>query len=139
MTEQQQKIMEYLNAHDAFCRENGIRLVSLDGECATARMTVSPRLFNAGGTDQGGALFALADLAFAGVGNADNGRMVAQGGSISFLRPGSGRELHATARVLHRGKRTAVCEISIVNDDHKEVAHATITGFALGMPLMTES
>ena len=85
---------------------------------------------------QGGAIFALCDLAFAGVANALNERTVAQGASISYLRPGSGSELVATARMIRRGKRAAVVAVEVVNDSGKLVACATITGCPLGIPLL---
>ena len=138
MTELQQRVMAHLNAHDTFCLENGIQIVSLDETGAVARMTVAPRHMNASGVVQGGAIFALCDLAFAGVANAGGERTVAQGASISYLRPGSGNELVATAKMIRRGKRTAVVSVEVVNDSGKLVACATVTGCPLGIPLLEE-
>ncbi len=136
MTDLQQKVMAQLNAHDTFCLENDIQLTAVGDDSAAARMIVKPRHMNASGVVQGGAIFALCDLAFAGVANATNERTVAQGASISYLRPGSGRELVATARMIRRGKRTAVVSVEVVNDAGKLVACATITGCPLGIPLL---
>ena len=136
MTELQQRVMAHLNAHDTFCLENNIQLTAVGDEAAAARMTVAPRHMNASGVVQGGAIFALCDLAFAGVANAMNERTVAQGASISYLRPGSGKELVAAARMIRRGKRSAVVSVEVVNDAGKLVACATITGCPLGIPLL---
>ena len=136
MTDLQQKVMSHLNAHDTFCLENDIQLTAVGDDAATARMIVGPKHMNASGVVQGGAIFALCDLAFAGVANALNERTVAQGASISYLRPGSGRELVATARMIRRGRRTAVVAVEVVNDAGKLVACATITGCPLGVPLI---
>ena len=136
MTELQQKVMSHLNAHDTFCLENDIRLTAVGDDTAAARMIVGPRHMNASGVIQGGAIFALCDLAFAGVANAMNERTVAQGASISYLRPGSGKELVATARMIRRGKRTAVVSVEVVNDIGKLVACATVTVCPLGVPLL---
>ena len=138
MTELQQKVMSHLNAHDTFCLENNIQLTAVGDDEATARMIVAPRHMNASGVIQGGAIFALCDLAFAGVANARGERTVAQGASISYLRPGSGRELVATARMIRRGKRAAVVAVEVVNDAGKLVACATVTGCPLGIPFITE-
>ena len=138
MTELQQKVMSHLNAHDTFCLENDIQLTAVGDDSAAARMIVNPRHMNASGVIQGGAIFALCDLAFAGVANALNERTVAQGASISYLRPGSGHELVATARMIRRGTRTAVVAVEVVNDAGKLVACATITGCPLGVPLLEE-
>ena len=136
MTDLQQKVMSHLNAHDTFCLENDIQLTAVGDDSAAARLIVGPRHMNASGVVQGGAIFALCDLAFAGVANALNERTVAQGASISYLRPGSGKELVATARMIRRGKRTAVVAVEVVNDVGKLVACATITGCPLGVPLL---
>ena len=138
MTELQQEVMDQLNAHDTFCLENGIQLTAIADDRATACLTVAPRHMNASGVVQGGAIFALCDLAFAGVANAGGERTVAQGASISYLRPGSGSKLVAEARMIHRGKRTAVVAVEVVNDAGKLVACANITGCPLGIPFLAE-
>ena len=138
MTELQRKVMSHLNAHDTFCLENNIQLTAVGDDEATARLIASPRHQNASGVIQGGAIFALCDLAFAGVANARGERTVAQGASISYLRPGSGSELVATARMIRRGRRAAVVSVEVVNDAGKLVACATVTGCPLGIPLIEE-
>ena len=138
MTDQQQKIMAFLNANDVFCRDNGIQLEEVSEERSVARVAIGPHLLNASDVVQGGAIFALCDLAFAGVANAGGERTVAQTASISYLRPGTGRELIASARPLHRGKRSAVIAVEVVNDSGKLVAAANITGCPLGIPLLPE-
>ena len=138
MTELQQQVMAHLNRHDVFCRDNGIQLELVSDVKSVAGVKVAPHRLNASGVVQGGAIFALCDLAFAGVANALNERTVAQGASISYLRPGSGKELVATARMIRRGKRTAVVAVEVVNDVGKLVACATITGCPLGVPLLEE-
>ena len=138
MTDQQQKIMAFLNANDVFCRDNGIQLEEVSEERSVARVAIGPHLLNASDVVQGGAIFALCDLAFAGVANAGGERTVAQTASISYLRPGTGRELIASARPLHRGKRSAVIAVEVVNDAGKLVAAATVTGCPLGIPLLPE-
>jgi len=139
MTELQRRVMAYLNEHDVFCRDNGIQLAFVSDTLATARVSVAPHLLNASDVVQGGAIFALCDLAYAGVANSGNERTVAQNASISYLRPGTGRELVATAKLLHRGRRTAVIAVEVVNDAGKLIAAATITGCPLGIPLLPEA
>lgn len=131
-----QKIMEFLNLNDVFCRENGIRLVEVSETSSEARAEIGPGLMNASGVVQGGAIFALCDLAFAGVANSGNERTVAQNASISYLRPGSGKVLRAAARLIRRGRRSAVVSVEVSDDADKLVAIATITGCPLGIPLL---
>lgn len=139
MTALQQKIMAYLNEHDVFCRDNGIRLDAISENSSEAHAVVGPRLMNASGKVQGGAIFALCDLAFAGIANSGGERTVAQGASISYLRPGGGRMLKAAGRLVHRGRRTAVVAVEVTDDDGKVVAVATVTGCPLGIPILPEA
>ena len=138
LTELNSKIMAYLNEHDVFCRENGIRLTRVAAGEARAELQVAPHLLNASGVVQGGAIFALCDLAFAGAANSGNERTVAQNAAISYLRPGTGEKLVAAARTIHRGRRSAVVAVEVTNDQGKLVATATITGCPLGIPTMRE-
>ena len=138
MTELHRKVLAHLNEHDVFCRDNGIRLESVSDTAAVGSVEVAPHLLNASGVVQGGAIFALCDLAFAGVANSGNERTVAQTASISYLRPGTGKRLVATAKLIHRGRRSAVIAVEVVNDEGKIVAMANITGCPLGIPLLPE-
>ena len=134
MTELHARIMAYLNRNDVFCRDNGIRLTLVTDTEARAQLEVGPHLLNASGVVQGGAIFALCDLAFAGVANSGNERTVAQTASISYLRPGTGRGLYAVARRIHRGRRSAVIQVEVTDDAGRSVAIATVTGCPLGIP-----
>jgi acyl-CoA thioesterase len=50
---------------DSFARENGVHITEVRQGFARTVMTVEPRHLNAVGIVQGGAVFTLADLAFA--------------------------------------------------------------------------
>ena len=62
-------LLERLNTTDHFAATNGIRLVEIRVGYARAEMDVAESHLNGGGVCQGGALFTLADLAFAGAAN----------------------------------------------------------------------
>lgn len=136
MTALQEKIMAFLNENDVFCRNSGIRLSAISEEASEASVEIGPHLMNASGTVQGGAIFALCDLAFAGVANSGGERTVAQNAAISYLRPGTGRMLRAAGKLIHRGRRTAVVAVEVRNDSGKLVAAATVTGCPLGIPIL---
>lgn len=67
-------LLERLNTSDRFAQTNGIALVEIKDGYARAEMVVEERHLNGGGVCQGGALFTLADLAFAGAANS-NGKL----------------------------------------------------------------
>ncbi|MGO4440625.1 PaaI family thioesterase [Rhizobium sp. RAF56] len=125
---------------DAFLRADFPQLHT-DGEvfAITAvedgRLTMSlrpmERHLRPGGTISGPTLFALADVAAYAVVLAHIGPValaVTTNLTMNFLRRPVLKPLHCTARLLKLGKRLAVIEMSIFQDDPDElVAHATAT------------
>lgn len=63
-----QTLKEFLRT-DRFASCTGVELLEIKPGYARARMLVTERHLNGGGVCQGGALFTLADLAFAAVAN----------------------------------------------------------------------
>ena len=63
---------------DRFAVENGITLDELGENWATCSMTIAPRHMNANGGVMGGAIFTLADFAFAAASNNVHRPTVAQ-------------------------------------------------------------
>ena len=133
-----EKIKEYINRFDRFAAANDIRLTRVEPGFAEAELIVSPKLLNGNNVVQGGAIFTLADIAFAGAANAENIGMVTQSCTLSFVRPGEGAKLTATARVVNRGRMTGVYFVEVRNDRGKLVACGQINGFATGKPLIEE-
>ena len=124
-----EEIKEKLNRDDRFCRYNEMRIDVIRPSYAEAVMEITENKLNGLGIAQGGAIFTLADLAFAGASNAAGFRTVAFTSNISFIRPGTGRRLRAVATEVSRGRRTGVYSVQVFNDDGKVVAHGTTTGF----------
>ena len=124
-----EEIKEKLNRDDRFCRYNEMRIDVIRPGYAEAVMKITENKLNGLGIAQGGAIFTLADLAFAGASNAAGFRTVAFTSNISFIRPGTGRRLRAVATEVSRGRRTGVYSVQEFNDDGKVVAHGTTTGF----------
>ena len=58
-------LKEYLSEKDRFASAAGVELLEIKEGYARARMLVQPKHLNGGGVCQGGAVFTLADLAFA--------------------------------------------------------------------------
>ncbi|TCR92882.1 PaaI family thioesterase [Rhizobium sp. BK376] len=102
-------------------------------EAGRLRMTLDPsdRHLRPGGTVSGPTLFALADVAAYAVVLAHIGPValaVTTNLNINFLRLPAPKRLICDARLLKLGKRLAVIETSIFQDNEEElVAHATAT------------
>ena len=81
-----------LNNDDRFCRYNGMRIDVLRLGYAEAVMDITENSLNGLGIAQGGSIFTLADLAFAGAANSHGFRTV----GLNQLHPS--RRGQATAR-----------------------------------------
>ena len=131
-----EKIKEYLNTRDRFCVANDMKITVLSEGYAEAEMPISENKLNGLDVVQGGAIYTLADFAFAGASNAnaENRRCIGSVSSINYLRPGTGSEIKAVAKMIHTGKRTCTCQVSVFNDQEKLIATATFQGFMLDNP-----
>ena len=116
---------------DRFATENGITLDELDSEHAVTSMTLSPRHRNAFGGVMGGAIFTLADFAFAALTNDRERVTVAQQVSISFLSAPKGDRLVATARYRKDGRNSCVVNVDVADDKGRDIAQFVGTGFKL--------
>lgn len=121
---------EFFSA-DRFATENGIVLEERDALHAVASLVLSPRHRNAHGGVMGGAIFTLADFAFAALTN-DVGRWtVAQQVSVNFLSAPKGDRLIATARYRKDGRSSCVVNVDVADDAGRDVAQFIGTGFKL--------
>ena len=121
---------EYFSC-DRFATENGITLDELDGEHAVTSLTLETRHRNAFGGVMGGAIFTLADFAFAALTNDLERVAVAQQVSISYLSAPKGTRLIATARYRKDGRTSCVVNVDVVDDTGRDVAQFVGTGFKL--------
>ena len=100
---------------------------------AVCAVMLGPQHMNANNVPMGGAVFTLADFAFAVAANGFSERTtVSQQVSITFLAPAKGRELLAEAHCLKSGRTTCLYEVELRDDLGNYVAHAAINGFTIG-------
>jgi acyl-CoA thioesterase len=86
-------------------------------------ITVDESLLNFHGTPHGGAVYSLADAAFAAASNARGETAVALETNISYLEAAdTGETLTATAEKTHDGGRTAEYEVLVTNAADDRVA-----------------
>lgn len=93
----------------------GMETVSVGENEAVVKMSVDG-LTNALGTAHGGAIFSLADQAFALAANSRGEPQVAISASITYMKPGKG-DLVAKARKVDENKSTSVYEVRVTQDD----------------------
>lgn len=116
---------------DRFATENGMVIEELDSEHAVTSVVLSDRHKNALGGVMGGAIFTLADFAFAALTNDKERATVAQQVSINYLSAPKGAKLIATARYKKDGRNSCVVNIDVTDDMGREVAQFVGTGFKL--------
>ena len=116
---------------DRFATDNGISLDELDGSHAVTSMTICDRHRNAFGGVMGGAIFTLADFAFAALTNGRERVTVAQQVSISYLSAAKGERLIATARYRKDGRSSCVEIVDVTDDTGRDIAQFVGTGFKL--------
>jgi acyl-CoA thioesterase len=107
---------------DQFAKLAGIELLSFSPGRAVAQMRVHPHHLNAIGIVQGGAIFTLADLAFAVASNAHRKAAVAINVSITYVKATSSGTLRAEARELSLNPKLATYTVDVTDDSQALVA-----------------
>jgi len=117
--------------NDRFATNNGAYISELTDEKCVCRMDITDDHRNALGGIMGGAIFTLADFAFAVASNNDHSPTVALDVNIHFLSASKGNSLTATAKKVKSGRTTSVFEIKVTDDVGKDVALFIGTGYKL--------
>ena len=126
-----EKLRNFLNNNDLFCRHCGITLTRIAPGEAEAELNISSDSMNSRNVVQGGAIMTLADFAFAGAANAMGHTTVSTSVVTNFIRPGSGSKLFASARKIHHGRSTCLYQIDVTDEQGKLVASVNVSGFTV--------
>ena len=113
-------------AGDRFATENGAVIDEIGEHYAICSMELTPHHLNAAGRVMGGAVFMLADFAFAVASNFGHPADV-----ITFLRPSQGNTLYAKSQELRRGRTAVYYETSVTDDTGALIARVTASGQVL--------
>lgn len=118
-------------SQDRFATVNGAVVEAVDEGYARCTMRLNETHRNALGAVMGGAIFTLADFAFAVASNWNKNPQVSLEASISFLGRAKGDVLIAEARKIKEGRKTCYYEVSVADAFGNTVAHMTSNGFAV--------
>lgn len=91
-------------ANDRFATDNGAVIEEVGENSATVSMTIEDHHRNAVGIVMGGAIFTLADFAFAVASNHENPGTVSLSANITFLKASKGSKLIAKAECVRDGR-----------------------------------
>lgn len=115
---------------DCFATENGAVIDHFEDGMARCTMSLTAHHKNAAGGIMGGAIFTLADFAFAVAANWQGTLHVSRTSQITFLGTPKGGQLIATARRVKEGRTVCYYLVDVTDELGTQVAHVTIDGFA---------
>ena len=116
---------------NAFTVYNHIDVLSVTTEKSVVKLDINPQSKNPYGMVHGGALYSMADNAAGFLVSTDRRKHVTQSGNLHFLGNQSEGTIFATARIRHRGKKTALVTVDITGDNDKLLATGEFTFFCV--------
>ena len=123
-----EKYKEFFKA-DRFAANAGVELLELKPGYAKARMLVTTEHMNAGGVCQGGALFTLADFAFAAVANSHDALTLSINANITFLRSVKEGYVYAEASEIFNHHRIPFIEVRLLDESDELIGIMTSSGY----------
>ena len=121
-------IKEFFKA-DRYAVFSRIELLEVEPGRAKTRMEIREMHLNAGNVVQGGAIFTLADLAFAAAVNAYGNLAMSVETSIRYFKGVGSGVLFAEARMVHIHKRLATFEVRVTNEADELIALFIATAY----------
>ena len=111
-----QKIIDHIQ-RDPFAKLLGANVEIIKAGHSRVTLTVTDEMVNFHGITHGGVIFALGDMAFAAASNSHGQIAVALNVNICYLKPSKkGDHLVAEAKEQHAGGRTALYEITVMDE-----------------------
>lgn len=126
-------IKKFISEQDKYAILSDIQLVEVGEGAARAKMAVQDKHLNGLKMAHGGAIFTLADLAFAAAANSSGNAAVGINANISYIRPaGLGDMLYAHAKEIFINKTLSGYMVEVTNQSGKLVATFQGTAFKKG-------
>lgn len=117
---------------DRFATEcTGIVIDRVNAGFAKCSLQLEPKHCNALGNPMGGAIFTLADFAFAVAANLGGDLTVSQSSQITYLNSSKGDTLIAEARIIKSGSTTCFCQTTVSDDLGVLIAYVTTNGIVI--------
>ncbi len=130
--------LDFINKRDRFAASNGMLVTEVREGYAKSTMKIEERHLNGVNIVQGGALFTLADLAFAAAVNFRGQVAVALSVTISFFKPAFvGDILTAEAVEVSLTRKTGHYTVSILNSNNILIAQFQGTAFRKEEAILT--
>jgi acyl-CoA thioesterase len=117
-----EKIKRFFAEHDKFAAHAGIVLDEVGAGWAKVSMKIEPCHYNGAQTVHGGALFTLADFAFAAASNSHGQLAMGISTSMNFIKAAITGTLHAEAREVAKNAKLGTYTVTISDDAGDTVA-----------------
>lgn len=130
-----EQFKEFFKA-DRFAANAGVELLEVKPGSARARMLVTPEHLNAGGVCQGGALFTLADLAFAAVANSRHQLTLSVTANMTFLQSAKQGYVYADAVEIFNHHRIPFIEVRLTDEAGALIAVMTSSGYRKNVEIL---
>ena len=121
--------LQEIYRNDRFATNSGCTIVEACSEKVVCEMTVKDDLLNAHGSVMGGAIFTLADFAFAVASNLNGVPSVAIESNIRFYTTTKGTKLIATCKIDKDGRSLGYYTVEIKDNLDKKIAGYTAVAF----------
>ncbi len=102
-----------------------------DIDYAKCSLNIEDCHLNANNTLMGGAIFTLADFAFAIASNMGGVDTVSLNSHIDYINPPKGKKVTAETRCIKSGKKTCLFEIVVMDEKETVIAKVTTTGYRI--------
>lgn len=109
----------------------GVEILEASAGHAKCMLRLKPNHMNCLGVPMGGAIFTLADYAYAIASNFDQRPAISTSGQITYLSQAKGDILYAEANAIRSGRSTNFFKIEISDNLGNDVAYMTMNGFVL--------
>lgn len=109
-------------SNDQYARLTGVEIIEAGKGYCKAMLKIEEKHLNAARVIQGGAIFTLADLAFAVASNSHGQLALAVNVNITYLKGVSTGTLYATATELADPKRLGAYDVLVKNEENELIA-----------------
>lgn len=116
------KIRQFFIDQDLFARHVGIELIDVNPGQAKTSMKIESHHLNGAKTVHGGAIFTLADFAFAVASNSHGTLAMGINTSVSFVKSATKGTLYAVATEQSLNRKLASYSVIVTDDDGDVVA-----------------
>ena len=115
--------------NDRFATFIGLELVKMEPGYAVVKMDIMEKHLNGVNMIQGGAIFTLADFAFAAAANASGQATVGLNANIAYFQASKGKTLIAEAKEVSSSQKIAHYNVDVFNENKDHIAQVSFAGY----------